>query len=290
MDRFSSRQLAKAMGISHELARQLLNLRGAPDPERFTNPETYFKRLAKLGFRAGHTHPVIEKYAVGRKKTAQPPSLSPEEEMLDADDLESSRAPVPAPRRVGSSQDVDMDDLQQSAQTLRGVVQALGTTLEGMLRDGDVGSTIPILDKFKGLQAEFRQSAQRLEELRAERLLVLPRQDVYAAAGRFFQAVRAFGDSLTTELLDNGALPAWISAAGGVFPDSRQAIETVRGLIKAFAAERFNQMADALGNLACPLEDTRPELRADCCVEMAAELERVAKSLRERAMDANAAP
>ena len=181
-----------------------------------------------------------------------------------------------------------MDDLQESAAVLRGVVKALGETLARLLRTDDVASAIPLLDKFKGLQAEFRQTAQRLEELRAERMLVFPRADVHAAAGQMFQTVRAFADALATDLLDNGALPAWVAGAGGVFPDSRQAMEFVRAEVRAFSAKRYIAMADALGNLACPVEDAPHDLRVECCLAMAAELERTAAKLREHAVNAGA--
>jgi|GEM_PF-6911795 len=274
MERLSSRELARRVGISKELAADILALPSAPDPAKFRNEQTYLRRLARIAIIAGHRHQALQVLSV---RDSERPAGSTEG---------VARAPAGAPDTASGS-DVDMDDLQESAAVLRGVVKALGSTLARLLDANDAASALPLLDKFKGLQAEFRQTAQRLEELRAERLQVLPRTEVYAAAGQLFQTVRSFCDALSGDLMDNGALPAWVQGAGGVFPDSRQAVEFVRSEIRAFAARRFNGMADALSSLACPVEDAAPAPKADCCLAMAAELEMVAKTLRERAVAAN---
>lgn len=278
MEALSSAALAEKAGISTGLAKTLLKMPGAPDPAKFNTEASYLRRLARAAIAAGHRQASLQaltmKPSGGRPEASPPPT-------------DESHTPERA-REPSDGSAVDMDDLQESATVLRGVVKALGESLSGYLKAGDAASALPLLDKFKGLQAEFRQTAQRLEELRAERLLVLPRAEVYAAAGQMFQTVRAFADALATDLLDNGALPAWVAGAGGVFPDSRQAMEFVRAEVRAFCAKRYIAMADALGNLACPAEGAPPELKAECCLAMAAELEKTAAKLREQAVKAGA--
>jgi hypothetical protein len=271
MDQFTSRALADRIGISKGLAAQILALPGAPDPARFNNEATYLRRLARAAIKAGHSHDAIAALA-----------MAPEPAKAKRDPPQDS--PAPAPARLPEGQptgDVTLDDLQASAATLRDIVSDLGKSIAKSMRgDRNPADVVALLDKFKGLQAELRQTIERLEQMRRDHLELLPRSDVYAAAGRMFQVVRGFADALIADLLTAGHLPAWIAGAGGVLPESSAATHHIQAELRTFAAGHFNRMADALGDIAVPLDDVPERLSEQCRQAMAAELERQAARLR----------
>ena len=271
MDQFTSRALAERIGISKGLAAQILALPSAPDPARFNNEATYLRRLARAAIKAGHGHDALAALAI-----------DPEPAKAKRDPPQDASARPPArPPDTPPPGDVTIDDLQASAAILRDIVADLGKSIARSMRgDRNPTDVVALLDKFKGLQAELRQTFDRLEQMRRDHLELLPRSDVYAAAGRMFQVVRGFSDALLADLLTADHLPAWIAGAGGVLPESSAATHHLQAELRNFAASHFNRMADALGDIAVPLDDVPERLSGQCRLEMAAELERQAARLR----------
>lgn len=276
MDAFTSRGLAERIGIGKDLAARILALPTAPDPAKFLTPEGYLRKLAKAAIKAGHQHDALAALAlsVGPRRAEVPDPPEPSGEAAPA----PSPAQAPAHAHDG---DVTAEDLQTAGTVLRGIVEGLGQAIGKALKSKkDAADAIPLLDKFRALQGEFRQTVEQLEEIRQQHLELLPRADVYAAAGRLFQVVRGMADAWTNDLLTAGNLPSWIATAGGVFPESAQARQHVRMALRNYASSHYNQLAEALGDMAVPVEDVEPELADELRQEMAGELERQAAVLR----------
>lgn len=271
MDPMTSRVLAERIGVSQRTASTILSLSAAPDPGKYLTEASYLRALAKVALKAGHQHDALVALAMKDPKRRQETPLPAAGEPV---------ASAPAHARAESTGDVTTDDLQRAASTLRSIVDALGDAIVRGLRSNDLAATVGVLDKFKGLAGEFRQTVDGLEKLRQDHLELLPRSDVYAAAGRMYQVVRGMADAMTTNLLTAGNLPSWIAQAGGTFPESTAGRQTIRVGLRNFAASHFNRMADALGDMAVPVEDIEPELADELRQAMADELEHQAAALR----------
>lgn len=279
MQKPSCRDLAEAMGISKSLAAEILALPAAPDPSKFINEASYLKKLARCAIKAGHTDAALQRLALGGKRPA-PPEPSP-----DPPDAPQRPARAPAAPAEGEpGNDVTADDLGSAAATLRDLVVGIGADLADAVRTKRYGDVAGLLNQFRALSQEFRQTVERLEGLRRERLEHLPRTEVYAAAGQMFQVMRAFGDAIMGDLLNAGNLPAWIAARGGKFPDDLESVVSIRGTMREWAVAHFNRLADTLQDCAVPLEDVSPDIAEQCMVEMADELEKAASGLRARAV------
>lgn len=282
MENYSCRSLAEAMGISKSLAAEILALPKAPDAAKFTTPATYFRKLARAAMRAGHEDPALSRWALGGKPL-RVDSKAPEVSTVPAPQKEAARA-APEPSEPPGVADVTAADLGSAAATLRDLVVGMGADLAQAVRSKNYGEVVGLLNQFRALSQEFRQTVERLEELRRQRLEHLPRTEVYAAAGQMFQVMRAFGDAIMGDLLSAGNMPAWIAANGGRFPESLDAVVAIRGTMREWAVAHFNRLADTLQDCAVPVDDVSPEVSEECMVEMAAELDRAAADLRARAV------
>lgn len=275
------REVAAEIGVSVGLAHGMLSSPWSPDPEKFRTSEKFYRRLCESAVRHGHRDESILRYlsekAQARAPVREEKATEPEPE--PAAPTYATVAPAGAsPAAVDETEKAIADGLRISVATMR----QLGAAQVRCLKEGDTAGAALISRDFVKVLAELRQTATKLEEIQRERGLLLRRDDVVRTFAECLQKFRATTDRLLDGLVSPGALPAWVAAAGGTFPEDRAAAEVLRSRLGDFIRQQVDDLCAAFEGVV-NFESVSAAGRRECRIALAELLEAQAKRLREAA-------